>query len=365
MILESVFWILALLVLHTYFFYPLFLLIASFLVRKDPGVSAYNFYPGVSLVMVAHNKESAIEDKIKNCLELDYPGKSLEIVIVDDCSADSTPDIVSKYRQIKLIRIFEKSGKLNALKTAVPLISSSIVLFSDADVFFNKDIISRIVSHFDDLKVGCVTGYVKLIPKGGSFVSGEGLYSNYEQFIQAKESELSSAIGVNPSLYAVRRELYMPLKNIFMEDFATAINIIKYDYKIVYDPGVSGRKHINNPSIRKEIKRKSKVVAAGFQSIPAMLFSIKKPLFFFQFISHKIVRWLVPEILLAILIINWFLLSQSIYQNLFVLQLLFYLFSPLGVLMSGLRLFSIPYYFFVMNLSAFLGFLRFVTRQKT
>lgn len=364
MILEIIFWILVFLVFHTYFLYPLFLLVASLFITKDLKVFTYNFYPKVSLVIITSNSADIIEEKIKNTLEIEYPKESLEIVVVDDCSTDSTPELVSRYKQIKLIRIFEKSGKLNALNTIVPLTTGSIILFSDIDILLNKDTISNIISHFDDLKVGSITTRTKLIPKGGSFISGEGLYSSYEQFIQTKESELSSATGINPSLYAIRRELYKPLKNLSIEDFATAINTIKHGYKVVYDPNLSGHKYISNPSIRKEIKRKSKVVARGFQNI-SMLFSLKKPLILFQFISHKILRWLVPELLIAILIINWFLLNQSLYQNLFVSQLLFYIFSPLCVLMSSLRLFSIPYYFFVMNLSAFLGFLKFVTRQKS
>jgi cellulose synthase/poly-beta-1,6-N-acetylglucosamine synthase-like glycosyltransferase len=47
-------------------------------------------FPHVSLIIAAYNEDKVIEEKIKNCFELDYPKDLLEIIIVSDGSTDST-----------------------------------------------------------------------------------------------------------------------------------------------------------------------------------------------------------------------------------------------------------------------------------
>lgn len=359
MILEIIFWILVSLVIHTYLLYPALILILSSFTSKNAKVFTYNYQPKVSLIIPTHNNEDIIEEKIKNTLELDYP--NLEIFVVDDASTDKTVEIIEKYKQIKLLRLFEEQGRLNAINSVAPLTAGKILLFTTPKTFYNKDIISRIISHFDDLKIGCVTGNVKLMSRGGFFVTDEGLYNNYEDFIKTKESELNSVVNVDRALYALRRELFQNLKD--FEDFSVTANITKHNYKVFYDKEILGWQY-KSPSVREEIKHKSKVITLGLKSSPKLLFSYKDPLTLFQFISHKLLRWLVPEILIAILIINWFLLDISLYQNLFVTQVLFYLFSPLAILISGMRIFSIPYYLFISNFSAFVGFWKFIARKS-
>ena len=60
--------------------------------------------------------------KMKNCIELDYPGEKLEIIVVSDASSDNTDKVVSRYggNGIKLLRMDERGGKTPAQKYAGP-----------------------------------------------------------------------------------------------------------------------------------------------------------------------------------------------------------------------------------------------------
>lgn len=362
MILKTLFWIIVFLILHTYFLYPFVLWLISYFSKNKKNISADNFYPKISIVIDTYNNEKVISSKIKNSLDLDYPRDRLEVFIVDGGSTDRTPEIISTYKdEVKFLRIFEKKGKINALNTVVPLTTGNILLFSTPDVYERKDVLLKIASHFSDLKVGCVTGYVRSASKIGSFVSHEGLYTGYEQFIESSESKINTATLVNDDLYAIRRQLYHNIKEGDLEELAVPINVINDNYSVVFDKDVYGWNY-RNPSFREEIRRKSRIVSSGFRYLPRFIF--KDPLTSFQFMSHRILRWIVPELLAALLVINWFLLSDPLYQNLFVTQIIFYIFSPLCVLLSSFNMFSIPYYFFVMNLSALFGFFRFIVRRN-
>lgn len=358
MILEIVFWLLVFLILYTYLGYPLMLLILSIFIN-NPSKKA-SILPSVSLIIAAYNEEKVIEKKILNSLNLDYP--NLEIIIVSDGSTDKTNQICKKYsKKINFIEIKQRSGKINALNTAVPIANGDIVLFSDANTFYNKDVVKKLVRHFNDPKVGCVTGHVKLIPQGkGTHESGESFYSKYEQFIQIKESQISSMIGVDGAMYAMRKHLYHKLPNMFIEDFVMGMNIIKQGYRVIYDKEAKAIEE-SSSSIKDEIRRKSRVVAGGFQSLPKMFFLMKHPIELWQFKSHKLLRWLIPELLIALFIINIFLLNAYFFKIVFLLQMIFYLSAILGIAIRPLR---IPYYFLIMNITAFWGFIKYIFKLQ-
>jgi biofilm PGA synthesis N-glycosyltransferase PgaC len=60
-------------------------------------------FPTLTLIIAAYNEESIIEEKIANTLSLSYPKEKLKLIFVTDGSSDSTPDLISKYSEIKLM----------------------------------------------------------------------------------------------------------------------------------------------------------------------------------------------------------------------------------------------------------------------
>ena len=96
----------------------------------------------------------------------------------------------------------------------------------------------------------------------------------------------------------------------------------------------------------------------------------------FQYISHRVLRWtLAPLCLLFIipagiaLALNEGILEFGFYSVLWWLQVLFYFSALLGWYLENksirVKLLFVPYYFFIMNLSVFLGFKRYLKGSQS
>src|SRR5213594_4247750 len=58
-------------------------------------------WPRVSVVVCSYNGSATIRDTLEGLRNLDYP--DFEVIVVNDGSTDSTPDIVSEYPSVKLV----------------------------------------------------------------------------------------------------------------------------------------------------------------------------------------------------------------------------------------------------------------------
>ncbi len=349
--MKILFYILVILVAYHLFLYPLILKIITLFYKNK--TKQKNIFPSVSLIIAAHNEEEVIEQKIKNSLELNYP--NLEIIIADDGSTDNTNKISQKYKnKIKIIKIKDRKGKINALNKTVPIAKGDFLVFSDANTFYEKNAIKHLIKHFNDKKVGCVTGYVKLIARG-ELKQGEGIYTKIEKSIQINESLINSVIGIDGAMYAIRKELFTPLKDFFIEDFITGMTIIKKGYRVIYEKKALAYEK-SSPNINEEFKRRIRIVAGGFQSLKEMKFLIKHPIILIEFISHKLLRWILAEILILIFVINIFLLNNFNFIIIFYFQIVFYL-SYLFINFSK--------YFITMQFASLLGLVRFITKTQS
>lgn len=60
----------------------------------------------ISVIMPAYNAEDFIQNAIESVLEQQFKG-SFELIIVDDCSTDTTPEILEQYRRDERVRIMK------------------------------------------------------------------------------------------------------------------------------------------------------------------------------------------------------------------------------------------------------------------
>jgi hypothetical protein len=92
------------------------------------------------------------------------------------------------------------------------------------------------------------------------------------------------------------------------------------------------------------------------------------------FVSHKLLRWIVPFLLLSMLASSFLLLRFPLYRAALVTQVIFYLWAGVGYLfeqrLSKVRFGLLGYFLLAMNLAFLVGFWRFLfshrdaTRQK-
>jgi cellulose synthase/poly-beta-1,6-N-acetylglucosamine synthase-like glycosyltransferase len=371
--LEFFFFFFIFIILYVYFGYPLIIVLLAAINRKTVKKDD-KYEPSVSLIIAAYNEEAIIEEKLKNCLLLNYPKEKLEIIIFSDASTDRTPAIVKQFEQdnITLIDLTERKGKTAGQNLAVTQATGEIIIFSDANALYREDAIRKIVRNFNDPSVGCVCGELVYYSEDKSLIGdAENVYWDYEKFIKRQEDRAASILGANGSIYAVRKQLYSPLPDDSISDFIEPFQIVAQGYRVVYEPeAISFEQSTTN--FIEEYHRKKRIINRSFFSLlqfSTFLNPLKYPMLSFQLFSHKILRWMIPIYLPIIFIINLFLLKSLFFQVTFGLQILFYGTAILGYVLEINRwhnvFFYAPFYFCLVNIASLEAIVNlFVKRKK-
>lgn len=353
--------------IKTYFFSP------ENVSQPDPA-----FEPGITLIVAAFNEAGFIEQKIQNCLDLDYPAVKLRLIFITDGSEDSTPEIISRFKRILLLHQTERKGKLSAMNRAIRYVTTPYVIFSDANSLLNSSAVREIVKHYADPKVGAVAGEKKIISgdKDVAVAAGEGIYWKYESLLKKLDSKFYSVVGAAGELFSIQTALFLELpEDIIIEDFVQSLQLCMAGWLVRYEPNAYATESASS-SMREELKRKVRITAGAFQSMVILkgLFNIfRYPALSFQFISHRILRWTLCPVCLIICFISNILLvcanSGYFYIVVLLVQAVFYAMALVGWIFAGrnikIKAFYIPYYFLFMNLSIFMGFYRFIRKKQT
>lgn len=357
------------LIVYTYIGYPVIISGLSRLLERR--VRRADIEPSISVIIAAHNEEQDIAAKIENTLELDYPKAKLQIIVVSDCSADRTDEIVRGYqdRGVILLRQNERLGKSAAQNRAVRISTGDVLVFSDATTMYAHDTLRKIVSSFADSEVGCVAGQLVYVEKASSAVIGRGCrsYWSYEKFLKRSESRLGSLIGVSGCLYAVRRSSCSRIAAEMSSDFVIASEIHLQGLRTVYDERAISFEATNKNG-RDEFRMRVRVIEQTFSAISrySELLSLRKHGFFaFQLISHKILRYAAPIFLVGAFVSNLLAMSSSeFYRATFFAQAFFYVLALAGWYCDRASLkigvLALPYYFVLANLASVGGLLKFL-----
>jgi cellulose synthase/poly-beta-1,6-N-acetylglucosamine synthase-like glycosyltransferase len=383
--IKIIFWISLFLIFYAYIGYGILLFVLvrlkKFLHRSKQVSPNLNYEPEVTLFVAAYNERDYVANKISNSLDLDYPQEKLCMMWVTDGSDDGTSELLKQNDRIVVHHLPERNGKIGAMNRGMKLVTTPIVVFSDANTMLGKESIRRIVALFQDPKVGCVSGEKRIFSKDEDTAvgSGEGLYWKYESALKKMDAELNSVVGAAGELFAIRTELYQEVESdTLLDDFIISLRIAQKGYKIQYDSEAYAMETAS-VDIKEELKRKIRISAGGFQSIirlRSLLNIFKFGMLSFQYISHRVLRWtLVPVSLLIILVTGIILASHEglwnlgLYSILIWLQMLVYLMAFLGWRLENrsirIKVLFVPYYFFIINLSVFLGFKRFISRTQS
>jgi len=383
--IEITFWILAGIVVYTYLGYGI-LLYAVVKLRRLFGLhqkKAANdsFEPPVTLFIAAYNEKDYVAAKMKNSLELDYPKDKLTILWVTDGSDDGTDQVLAGYPEATVLHDPARNGKIGAMNRGMKLVKTPIVIFSDANTMLGRESVRRIVRLFSDKIVGCVSGEKRILDKGSDTASGagEGLYWKYESALKKWDAEWYSVVGAAGELFAIRTELYQEVeKDTLLDDFVISLRVAQKGYTIQYDPEAYAIESAS-ANVKEELKRKIRISAGGIQSVVrlrSLLNIFKYGKLSFQYISHRVLRWTITPLCLLLLIpAGWVLAAQEglfnwgFYATLFWLQVLFYIAALTGWFLENrstrVKLLFVPYYFFIMNLSVFLGLHRYLKGNQS
>lgn len=119
---------------------------------------AGNAYPKVSIIVAAYNSQQTIDECLKSILALNYPEGSIEVIVMDGGSKDSTVKKAQQYPiKVVSIRLNAPAAYNYAMKTT----SYSILGFIDADAKVEKEWLNRLIPHLKDPKVAGASGSIE------------------------------------------------------------------------------------------------------------------------------------------------------------------------------------------------------------
>ena len=332
--MRIIFWLSLAGILYTYAGYPVVMWMLSRLRPRPWTVSPIS--PSVSIVLAVHNGETLLSRKIDHLLGLDYRNIK-EIIIVSDGSTDGTAELLASRRNPRLTAIImdEHCGKAVAVNAGMAKATAEIIVFVDIRPEIAPGAMQQLVSNFADPKVGCVAGELILRQEchDGASAAVGGVYWRYEKWIRTCESICGSPVGVYGGFYAIRRELAVPLPSgIILDDMFQPLSIIRQGYRSVLD--VHAYVYDTWPTkIEEEFHRKVRTLAGNFQLFQLAPWTLtpRNPVLF-QLISHKVMRLIVPYLMILLLVSTLALSRGSLLYTAFaVLQIFGWLLAIAGL----------------------------------
>jgi cellulose synthase/poly-beta-1,6-N-acetylglucosamine synthase-like glycosyltransferase len=277
--------------------------------------------PPVSLIIPAYNEEEVIAAKVQNALALGYPREQLEVIVASDGSTDATAER-ARAAGADLVLELPRSGKVAALNAAAERASGELLAFSDANSIWAPDALLRLVEPFADPAVGYVCGQVRFLDQGGGNL--EGAYWRYEMAVREMESALGGVTAGNGAIYAVRAAAYIPLAPSGSHDLSFPFELAKRGLRSLYVPEARAEEKMV-PTLEGEFARKRRMMVGLWDIVVGEGMLSPRgypPLFAFELVSHRLLRYLSPLLHLVVLAANLALLGRGwVYTATFVAQL--------------------------------------------
>lgn len=127
----------------------------------------------VSVIIPCRNEERSIRECLDSLLMNDYPHDSLEILVVDGMSEDSTRNIVESYiSKYPFLRFLENPKKIaaSALNIGIRSAIGEVILRADAHARYEKDYISKCVVALSRYGADNTGGIIRTLPREDSLV---------------------------------------------------------------------------------------------------------------------------------------------------------------------------------------------------
>ena len=360
-LLEWFFWLCALIVAYTYLFYPIILVLLNLLLRRKRHVGPVQ--TSVSFLLPVHNEEQHLARRLDELLRLiETSGMPGEIIVISDASTDRSAEIARQYaeRGVRLVEMPEKQGKAAALNAGTAITQNELLIFADARQRWADDTLARLTENFADPAIGAVSGDLMLESAPG-VLAGVGLYWRFEKWLRKQESRLGSQVGVTGAVSACRRSLFQPIPpGTLLDDVYWPMQVVLQGYRVIHDERAKAFDRLpENP--RDEFRRKVRTLAGNYQLLTLLPCSAVLPWsnrVWWQWISHKLLRLVVPWALIGMFVSSYFLADEW-YTIFFWVQTAGYGLGVLGLIPAlgrRVRLLGAAGSFLVLNAAAWLAF---------
>jgi cellulose synthase/poly-beta-1,6-N-acetylglucosamine synthase-like glycosyltransferase len=309
------------------------------------------------VLIAVHNEAERIGAKLANLRSVDYPKDRLRILFVSDGSTDGSDEQLV-LAGIEFVRVPQRQGKANALNVGSRLVREEVLVMTDVRQMLVPGAIRHLVASLMRPGIGAVSGELVHHTPGSNQAAHIGLYWRYEKAIRKAESRLHSTAGVTGALYAIRAADLVSLpENTVLDDFEIPIALVRRRLRVLFDPRAVIYDELQQES-QGERRRKVRTLAGNFQAFArnGWLFVPWRNPIWWQFLSHKAFRLLVPYALIALFVSS--ILIGGTYGLFALLQATGYLLAIAGMISPRVRelpLVSFGVVFVDMNLAALLA----------
>jgi cellulose synthase/poly-beta-1,6-N-acetylglucosamine synthase-like glycosyltransferase len=326
--------------------------------------------PYITICIAAYNEEEIIKQSLENKLSLLYPPDRVRIIVGSDGSTDRTVEIAQSVHDSRILVLdLPRAGKNQALNALASRADSELLVFADADSFFDSHALEHLVAPFGDAAVGGVAGEYHL--KNHKHASAaENAYWRFDQVIKRMQSRAGSALGISGAIYAIRRSLFPRIPNGVSDDSYVTMKIVESGYRIVCEP--DARAYGNAvETIEAEYRRKVRLSMYGLRGVwhfRHLLNPFRYGFFAIQLLTHKVLRRLMAIPIFVLPIVTLLLWPAGVlYQTALVMQLAFHLLAAAGWLLrkaaiGKCKLFAFPLYFDMVYIAAIHAIVNLICR---
>jgi glycosyltransferase involved in cell wall biosynthesis len=226
--------------------------------------------PNVTVLIPTYNESAVISRKLQNIAELEYPLEKIEVILVDDCSTDSTCEIAEKmFKELglqgRVIKNPERMGVNVSYNKGVPSANSNFVLRTDADIVIKPDALEKavkIISYAVD--VGGVTGMTPPIADQETAATRvERSYKTLFDQMAIAESALHSTFLVCGGFALLRKSCFSPISSSRgSTDGNILLSIVKKGFRYIYVPYALSYETISHrltEQVRQKVRRASRL----------------------------------------------------------------------------------------------------------
>ncbi len=294
--------VLAVLAAHPFITYPLSLRFfepaEKIALLKMQG----EYRPRVAICMSAYKEVSVIEAKMERLLAMAAHYGNASIHVYADAPDDGTTDILRRYAdRVDLIISTERTGKTVGMNLLVERTQSDLLLFTDANVVHDADILEDFIAPLADPSVGCVSARLVYSNSDESAAAATGAaYWSMEEWIKGIESESIGLIGVDGAMFALRRSLYVAPPPYLIDDLYLSLVVLISGQRLLSVPDVKVYER-SATAAEEEFQRKRRIACQAINVNRALWPQLWRMggVRLYGYVSHRIIKWLTPFLLSA------------------------------------------------------------------
>ena len=280
--------------------YPIALIILKKIKKPERIKLDSSYEPNISYMIVAHNEEKVIGQKLENILSFNYPREKIEILVASDFCTDNTNRIVEEFaKQHKDLKIIlnkskEHKGKTNAQNETQKMATGEILIMTDANSIFEPNAIRELVNSFTSDDIYYVCGRLKYINSDNSTAANESIYWRLDLKQREIESNIQTITAGNGSIYAVKNSIYFDVNPIYCHDGYFPRQFALKKKRSLYNPNAIAYEKAgeNNKDEFKRKIRMNRTILCIFAHMWRPMNVFKYKWFSFFYFGHRTCRYL-------------------------------------------------------------------------